>query len=110
MTLSDLPIEHQRAALESLINWCRGQAIHAPTTKAHRDYNNGVDACVRIMEDALPPADAIELGPILIPEGVCARCERFMPLYGAGRDRYRCAACAIAERERVLACNPKRGG
>lgn len=33
------------------IAYCRGQAIAIPTCARHRHYNEGVAACVRILED-----------------------------------------------------------
>ena len=40
------------------IAYCRGQAIAIPTTAAHRHYNEGVAACVRILEDCFPARPA----------------------------------------------------
>jgi uncharacterized protein with PIN domain len=48
---------NDRATLERAIAYCQGQAMHRPITAAHHHYDDGVAACVRMLEDMLPYPD-----------------------------------------------------
>lgn len=45
--------ETRQQIAEAFIAYCRGQTIGIPVCAAHRHYNEGVEACVRILEDQL---------------------------------------------------------
>lgn len=50
--------QNDLSTLERAVAYCNGQAIAVPMNQRHRSYNEGVAACVRMLEDMMP------LGPI----------------------------------------------
>lgn len=54
--------EQRQDLAEAFIAYVRGQTIGIPTCAAHRHYNEGVAACVRILEDQLERPCDMEAG------------------------------------------------
>lgn len=54
--------EQRQDLAEAFIAYVRGQTIGIPACAAHRHYNEGVAACVRILEDQLERPCDMEAG------------------------------------------------